>query len=183
MRTTIKQAFATQAASVALLMVMLLTAASCQKEEKEAPNEWKATNEAAIKKLAFESDYTPVNDPAGFGTLYIKWLKRGEGKRVYYTSHADVYYKGMLIDRTTFDKREFEDGEPFKVALSSGVSTAEYSAGVISGWLLSLQYMTEGDKCEVWIPQALAYGSIDKPGIPGYSTLIFEIEVVDVKQQ
>lgn len=188
MRTANKPISFAKYAYFFLILGVLFSSSSCKKDEKVVDNLWKDKNEAALKELSFSSEYTPVVDPAGNGTLYIKWLKRGEGKRVYYTSLVDVYYKGMLIDKTQFDKLDKEDGEPFKVAVSQGVSTPEYSAGVIAGWSLSLQYMTEGDKCEVWIPQSLAYGSSDRIGssggvsIPGYSTLIFEIDVVGVKQ-
>ena len=43
--------------------------------------------------------------------------------------------------------------------------------------------MVEGDKYEVWIPQQLAYGANGSGSIPGYSTLIFEIELVSVDVQ
>jgi FKBP-type peptidyl-prolyl cis-trans isomerase len=37
-----------------------------------------------------------------------------------------------------------------------------------------------GDKWEVWIPQELGYGTTGSGEIPGYSTLVFEMELVEI---
>lgn len=93
-------------------------------------------------------------------------------------------------DGEYFDKQEFEDGEPVEFAVSSASSNynSYYGTGVpspILGWTIALQTMKVGEKCVVWIPQRLGYGSVDKKDsagnvtIPAYSTLVFEIEVVE----
>ncbi len=49
---------------------------------------------------------------------------------------------------------------------------------VIKGWTEAMQYMTEGDKWKLYIPYDLAYGERGSPPkIPGYSVLVFEIEI------
>ena len=94
-----------------------------------------------------------------------------------------------MIDGTEFDARLFEDGEPFKCAVSSAVADYNYYSNpdgyqsVIEGWTVALQHMVEGDKWEVYIPYELGYGEVDNGDIPACSTLIFEIEVVSVDQQ
>ena len=89
-----------------------------------------------------------------------------------------------MIDGTVFDHKEFDDGIPFSCTPSPTVASedSKYSS-VISGWTVALQHMVEGDKWEVWIPQGLGYGSTAYGSIPAYSTLIFEIEVVEVVEQ
>ena len=51
---------------------------------------------------------------------------------------------------------------------------------LITGWIIALQRMRVGDKWEVYIPSEMAYGKFSQPGIPGGSTLIFEIELLGV---
>ncbi len=136
-------------------------------------------NEAGFEKWASE---------AGNGYVFAKLIKKGDGKKAYFNSRVSVYYRGSLTDGTEFDARLFEDGTPFKCAVHS--TYANYSTvnpdgygSVISGWTVALQHMVEGDKYEVWIPQQLAYGASGSGDIPGYSTLIFEMELVSVDEQ
>ena len=52
--------------------------------------------------------------------------------------------------------------------------------GVITGWTTALIHMKEGDHWRVYIPYTLGYEDTDKGNIPAYSTLIFDINLVDV---
>ena len=49
---------------------------------------------------------------------------------------------------------------------------------LIEGWIIAMQQMCVGDKWEVYIPAEMGYGKFAQPGIPAYSTLIFEIELI-----
>jgi FKBP-type peptidyl-prolyl cis-trans isomerase len=49
---------------------------------------------------------------------------------------------------------------------------------LIDGWIIALQQMHVGDKWEIYIPAEMGYGKYSQPGIPGGSTLIFEIELI-----
>jgi peptidylprolyl isomerase/FKBP-type peptidyl-prolyl cis-trans isomerase FklB len=51
---------------------------------------------------------------------------------------------------------------------------------LIDGFSTALQHMEVGDKWEVWIPWQLGYGAIGQREIKAYSTLVFEIELVDI---
>jgi len=77
-------------------------------------------------------------------------------------------YTGWTIDGKEFDSRR--SGVPFACRLCD----------LIDGWIIAMQQMHVGDKWELYIPAEMAYGNYSQPGIPGGSTLIFEIELLGV---
>ena len=56
----------------------------------------------------------------------------------------------------------------------------KFSILYIEGWIIAMQQMCVGDKWEVYIPAEMGYGKFSQPGIPGGSTLIFEIELLGI---
>jgi FKBP-type peptidyl-prolyl cis-trans isomerase len=85
-------------------------------------------------------------------------------------STVSVHYHGTLIDGTVFDS-SVERGEPIDFPL----------ANVIKGWTEGVQLMAVGDKYRFVIPADLAYGDNQvSPDIPPGSTLIFEVELLDI---
>lgn len=81
------------------------------------------------------------------------------------------HYRGTLLNGTEFDA-SYNRGEPLV-----------YPVGrVIKGWTEGLQLMTVGSKYKFYIPYDLAYGPSDNGPIPGGSTLVFEVELLDVKK-
>ena len=167
-----------------LFAVLLIT--SCKKDKVDPYIEtWKQQNEKAFNDLAFNPDYTKLSMPGGnLDHIYYRVIQKGEGKRVFYNSRAEVYYKGWFVVTnenygikagTLFDQRLFDDGVTYKLAINAQAATTGYSSYIIEGWKIALQYMVEGDKWEVWIPYRYASGL---EGIPNYSTLAFEIELV-----
>jgi peptidylprolyl isomerase/FKBP-type peptidyl-prolyl cis-trans isomerase FklB len=52
--------------------------------------------------------------------------------------------------------------------------------GVVDGFSTALQHMQVGDKWEIWIPWKLGYGESGNNSIQGYTTLVFEIELVAI---
>ena len=64
--------------------------------------------------------------------------------------------------------------------LHSGKGPAFRLRDLIPGWIIALQQMHVGDKWEIYIPAEQGYGSRSVPGIPGGSTLVFEIELLGV---
>ena len=89
------------------------------------------------------------------------------------TDKVEVHYHGTMVDGSIFDS-SVQRGQTAKFPLN----------GVISGWTEGLQYMKEGDKFKFFIPYNLAYGERGRgPMIKGYSTLIFEVELIKVNPQ
>lgn len=102
--------------------------------------------------------------------LQYKVLTPGTGKSPKATDVVEVNYEGKLIDGTVFDS-SYKRGEPIEFPLNQ----------VIAGWTEGLQLMKEGAKYEFYIPSELAYGEAGNQGIEPNSTLIFTVELLQVK--
>lgn len=100
--------------------------------------------------------------------LQYKVITKGTGEMPADTSNVKVMYKGTLIDGTEFDKSE----KPITLNLQR----------VIKGWTEALSMMPVGSKWELYIPQELAYGSQQQRNIKPFSTLIFEVELVEIEK-
>ncbi|PHK98700.1 FKBP-type peptidylprolyl isomerase [Neolewinella marina] len=103
--------------------------------------------------------------------LQYEVLKEGTGASPSATETVKVHYHGMLVDGTVFDS-SVERGQTIEFPLNR----------VIRGWTEGLQLMKEGAKYRFYIPFDLAYGEQGSPpAIPPYSTLIFDVELFEVK--
>lgn len=111
-----------------------------------------------------------VSLPSGAQYKILKtgdWTNKGVHPTA--TDQVKVHYHGTLIDGTVFDS-SVERGEPITFGLNQ----------VIKGWTEVVQLMQEGDKWVVYLPFDLAYGARGSGPIGAYSTLIFEIELIQV---
>ena len=104
--------------------------------------------------------------------LQYKVIKSGDGATPTKSDTVVTHYRGTLIDGKEFDS-SYKRGKP-----------AEFRVGgVIAGWTEALQLMKEGDKWQLYIPYNLAYGERGAGAdIKPFSTLIFEIELLEVKK-
>src|SRR5215468_2135234 len=103
--------------------------------------------------------------------LQYKLEKEGTGATPKATDTVTVDYRGTLIDGTEFDS-SYKRGQPATFPVN----------GVIKGWTEALQLMKAGAKYQLFIPASLAYGERAMgPDIGPNSTLIFEVELQDVK--
>ena len=103
------------------------------------------------------------------GVMYRVITSSESNVRPSATSVVSVYYKGSLINGRVFDDNMSQPcAEPFRLNEE------------IAGWQIVLPHISVGERWEVVIPATLAYGSKGTDGIPRNSTLIFEIELVNV---
>lgn len=138
--------------------------AASAKMEKDA-KENAEKGEAYSAKFAKESGVKKTDS----GLLY-KVEKEGTGDAPKDSDTVVVNYKGTLIDGTEFDN-SYTRGEPLSFRLD----------GVIPGWTEGLKHVKKGGKIKLVIPPNLAYGKNGVPGIPANSTLVFDVELLDIK--
>ena len=102
--------------------------------------------------------------------LQYEVVTLGDGPMPTEASTVSVFYEGTLLDGTIFDGN-YDTGKTISFALN----------GVIPGWTEGLQLMPAGSTYMFYIPSNLAYGSRASGPIPANSTLIFKVELVEVK--
>jgi FKBP-type peptidyl-prolyl cis-trans isomerase len=107
--------------------------------------------------------------------LCYEIIAPGEGAPPKPQDTVTVHYTGTLVNGTVFDSsREPHAGRP--------AQPAEFQLDqVIPGWTEGLQKIAKGGKIKLYIPPDLAYGDDGRPGIPPASTLIFDVELLDIK--
>jgi FKBP-type peptidyl-prolyl cis-trans isomerase len=104
------------------------------------------------------------------GLQYII-IKEGAGPKPKPADMVSVNYRGTLVDGKEFDS-SYKRGQPATFPVT----------GVIPGWTEALQLMNVGTKAKLFIPSNLAYGErAPSPDIGPNSTLIFEIELLEIK--
>lgn len=103
--------------------------------------------------------------------LVIEELKLGNGDECPTGATVVCHYRGTLLDGQVFDS-SYDRGQPATFPLS----------GVIKGWQEGIPGMRPGGKRRLTIPPELAYGAQAQRGIPANSTLIFEVELIEVKK-
>lgn len=104
--------------------------------------------------------------------LQYEVIKEGTGKKPKETDTVKVDYTGTKIDGTKFDS-SIDRGTPATFPLN----------GVIKGWTEGLQLMQTGGKYLFTIPAELAYGARGSGTIPANATLVFLVELIEVKKQ
>ncbi|WP_055445323.1 peptidylprolyl isomerase [Lacinutrix himadriensis] len=126
----------------------------------------KAKQDAALDELA--AGFTKTESG-----LRYQILQEGSGAKAEKGKTVSVHYKGQLADGTVFDS-SYKRKEPIEFPLGVGQ--------VISGWDEGVQLLKIGDKARFVIPSHLGYGSAGAGGvIPPDATLIFDVELMDVK--
>lgn len=98
----------------------------------------------------------------------------GTGAQANVGDKVKVHYVGTLTNGTKFDASA-DHGGPAEFKLEPG--------SLIQGWVDGVAGMKVGGKRKLTIPPVLAYGSQELPGIPANSTLLFEIELLEVNGQ
>jgi FKBP-type peptidyl-prolyl cis-trans isomerase FklB len=132
------------------------------KEQKSASN--KKAGEAFLAANKIKPGIVTL--PSG---LQYMVLKEGAGPKPMATDKVKCHYQGTLLDGTIFDS-SIQRGQPIDFTVT----------GVIPGWTEALQLMPVGSKWRLFIPASLAYGDQQAGKISPGSTLIFEVELLEI---
>jgi FKBP-type peptidyl-prolyl cis-trans isomerase len=152
----------------------------------EAAEKWNAieafrTFEGAREKREQEekrkADEAVEKISAGFekteSGLRYQFIVNGDGKKAEKGKTVSVHYKGALANGTEFDN-SYKRKKPIEFPLGQGY--------VIEGWDEGIALLKVGDKARFVIPSYLGYGERGAGGvIPPNATLIFDVELMDVK--
>ncbi|WP_430611990.1 peptidylprolyl isomerase [Flavobacterium sp. JP2137] len=133
--------------------------------EKKAAEERKKA-EASLESIAAGFDKTESG-------LRYKMIVKGDGKQAVKGKTVAVHYKGSLENGKEFDN-SYSRKKPIEFPLGMG--------HVIEGWDEGIALLQVGDKARFVIPSYLGYGANGAGGvIPPNATLIFDVELMDVK--
>ena len=142
-----------------------------QKKQAEAGVEATDNKKKGTEFLAKNKSNPKVKTTAS--GLQYEVLQEGDGTtKPKATDVVQVKYTGKLLNGTVFDSTDKNGGAPSDINLSN----------VIPGWTEGIQLMSKGAKYRFYIPSDLAYGDQGAGGaIPGGSTIIFDVELVNIK--
>lgn len=130
-----------------------------------------ATASELTDRAAYLAQNYPDAKPTESGLYYIQ-VKKGSGKKPVAGETVKVHYTGTLLDGTKFDS-SVDRGQPFEFPLGQG--------RVIRGWDEGIGMMRKGEKGILVIPSDMGYGARGSgPVIGPYSTLVFEVELIDI---
>jgi FKBP-type peptidyl-prolyl cis-trans isomerase len=103
--------------------------------------------------------------------IQYRIIRQGTGVKPALEDTIKVHYKGTTIDGKVFDD-SYSRGEPIEFPLNN----------LVEGWKQTLPLMPVGSKWEIFLPSDYGYGDRGAgANIPGGATLIFELELLDVK--
>ena len=144
-------------------------------QEQEAKQQAAAAEAGKVAKAAGEAFLAENGKKDGVVTLpsglQYQVLKEGNGKKPSATDQVVCHYEGTLIDGTVFDS-SYQRNQPATFGLNQ----------VIAGWTEGVQLMQEGAKYRFFIPYKLAYGERGAGAqIPPFATLVFDVELKEVK--
>jgi len=131
----------------------------------------KLENEEIGKLQNYIKENNITVEPTESGLYFVR-TEEGKGKKAENGKTMVMHYTGKFLDGKTFDS-SLDRGEPFEFVLGQG--------RVIKGWDEGVAMMRVGDKATMVIPSKIAYGAQDRGPIPAYSSLVFEVELLDIK--
>ena len=183
-----------------ILIVLAVGLVSCSESKGEADeyDDWQNRNEAYFEKVYQQASGSPARlilpkwSLGGSETtvphtdnIIVEVLENGEGGlSPLHTDSVEVHYVGRLMPTTNypegfvFEKSYARTFDP-EVSPSKTMSVS----GLTKGFATALMSMHRGDHWRVTVPYQLGYGATASSLIPAYSTLIFEIRLVDFWSQ
>ena len=141
--------------------------------QKRAEERMAALNDEAAKagKKFLEDNAKREGVKTTASGLQYEIVTKAEGAQPKATDVVSVHYEGRLTDGKVFDS-SIQRGSPIDLPVS----------GVIPGWVEALQLMHVGEKAKLYIPSDLAYGAQSpSPAIPANSVLVFDLELLSIK--
>jgi FKBP-type peptidyl-prolyl cis-trans isomerase FkpA len=145
-------------------------------QKKRTEERQKAAEIAKVEEPKALDKYLADNKiktkPTTSGFYYIETVK-GKGDAIKAGQIVSVLYTGKLLNGQVFDASSMHDNQPIDLPVGQHQ--------VIQGWDEALMMMKKGGKASVIIPSALAYGEQGKGPIPPFTTLLFDMEIVGVK--
>ena len=153
-----------------LLLLVILPTLAVYRLTKEDKTMSKKTQYIQANKDWLEAKSKEEGVKALPKGIYYKVLAEGNASSAQPTVRSIItaHYTGKTIDGKQFDSSR------------GGVPLACRLCDLIEGWIIAMQQMHIGDKWELYIPAEMGYGKFSQPGIPGGSTLIFEIELLGI---
>ena len=128
--------------------------------------QYRIENEKFLEQKAQEEGVVALDSG-----ILLRQLQQGGGdKKPQLNSIVYVNYTGRLIDGTVFDSTE---GQPLPACFRV--------RDLIVGWQAALLRMHAGDRYEIFIPARYGYGSMKLNGIPAWSTLCFNLELLKIE--
>ena len=156
---------------VTIKLVDIKSKKELDENQKKQEAEVAALEGAEKPKLdAYLASNKITTAPTASGLIFIE-TQKGKGKdHPKATDVVTVHYTGTLLDGTKFDS-SVDRGEPTTFPLNQ----------VIPGWTEAIQLMSKGSKAKLIIPSSLGYGPRGGGPIPPFSTLVFDVELIDFK--
>lgn len=126
--------------------------------------------EEIAARTAYMAENYPDLEMNEDGYYYIR-TKKGSGPKPKEGQLVSVDYTGTLLNGTKFDS-SIDRGTPYTFPLGK--------SQVIKGWDLAIANMQKGEQGVIIIPSDLGYGPRGSRSIAPYSTLVFEVELVEI---
>jgi FKBP-type peptidyl-prolyl cis-trans isomerase len=166
--------------SLALALVAAILVSGCNETSQQSGSASSATPSSSTPAAAGAPTGAAVGSATAGGGMHklanglqYEDMVVGSGTMAEFGMSVSVHYSGWLTDGTPFDS-SVERGQPYKFQLGGHQ--------VIDGWDEGIKGMRIGGKRKLTIPPALAYGESGRPPqIPPKATLIFDVELLDVK--
>ena len=173
-----------------LLLAILFTSCEETKEVSKYDN-WQERNEAFIDSLRIS--FMDEGNPGGLDTMHLLtypddyfFYKKmtpatelegyiASSQKPLFTDSITVFYKGTYFTGEYFDGFTGSAPTVFDAPIKGVVSS-----GWITGWTEVLQRISLGERWKVYIPSEFAYGSSGKDKVPGYSALVFDMQLYGI---
>ncbi len=132
-------------------------------------NKLVASSAAVLFALSLQVQAAEPKEEKTASGIGVTMLKEGTGANPKMTDTVKVHYRGTLENGQEFDS-SYKRGQPAAFPLTR----------VIPCWTEGVQKIKVGGKAKLLCPPNLAYGDRNIPGIPPNSTLIFEVELLEI---